>query len=76
MKFLSDRVGLETGHERTGSPPKLSFCSGFENEKYIIDRGNSSLDEMTILTMASIAKAMGGGSVQPGTEEFNFSEIP
>ena len=77
VKFLSDRVGeMKTGHERTGSGRRQSyrFAPASRMRNTFIDRGNSSLDEMIASIDHGIyCKAMGGGSVQPGTGEFNFA---
>ncbi|PID45740.1 MAG: peptidase C69 [Proteobacteria bacterium] len=75
--FLVDRVGSEkTGYARTGSGRRQSyrFAPASRMRNTFIEAGDSSFDDM----IASIDKGiyashMGGGSVQPGTGEFNFA---
>ena len=77
VNFLSDRVGeLKTGHERTGSGRRESYryAPASRMRNTFIDKGDSSLDEMIASVDRGIyCKHMGGGSVQPGTGEFNFA---
>lgn len=75
--FLVDRIGSEkTGYARTGSGRRQSYryAPASRMRNTFIEAGNSELDDM----IASIDKGiyashMGGGSVQPGTGEFNFA---
>ncbi|WP_299019703.1 TldD/PmbA family protein [uncultured Photobacterium sp.] len=75
--FMVDHMGsLKTGHARTGSGRRESYkyapTSRMRNT--FIEPGDSSLDEMISSVERGIyAKKMGGGSVQPGTGEFNFA---
>lgn len=75
--FLVDRLGAEkTGFDRTGSGRRESykFAPASRMRNTFIEPGTDSFDDM----IASIDKGiyashMGGGSVQPGTGEFNFA---
>ena len=75
--FLVDRLGSEqTGYARTGSGRRESYkyAPASRMRNTFIEPGKDSLDDM----IASIDKGiyashMGGGSVQPGTGEFNFA---
>ena len=75
--FLVDRLGSEqTGHARTASGRRESYkyAPASRMRNTFIEPGKDSLDDM----IASIDKGiyashMGGGSVQPGTGEFNFA---
>ncbi len=75
--FLADRIGAEqTGYARTGSGRRQSykFAPASRMRNTFIEPGDATTDEM----IASIDKGiyashMGGGSVQPGTGEFNFA---
>lgn len=75
--FMVDHMGsLKTGYSRTGSGRRESYkyapTSRMRNT--FIEPGDSSLDEMISSVERGIyAKKMGGGSVQPGTGEFNFA---
>ncbi len=75
--FLSDKVGeLKTGHKRTGSGRRESYryAPASRMRNTFIDKGSSSLDEMIeSIDHGIYCKHMGGGSVQPGTGEFNFA---
>ncbi|MCO4795134.1 MAG: TldD/PmbA family protein [Bacteriovoracaceae bacterium] len=75
--FLVDKVGsMKTGYERTGSGRRQNyrFAPASRMRNTFIEPGTTSLDEM-ISTIGNgiYCKKMGGGSVQPGTGEFNFS---
>lgn len=75
--FLSDRLGeLKTGHKRTGSARRQSyrFAPASRMRNTFIDKGTHSLDDL-LQSMGDglYAKSMGGGSVNPGTGEFNFA---
>lgn len=75
--FLVDRMGgQKTGYDPTGSGRRESykFAPTSRMRNTFIEAGNDSFDDM----IASIDKGiyashMGGGSVQPGTGEFNFA---
>ncbi|MNM77763.1 protease TldD [compost metagenome] len=75
--FLVDRMGaIKTGHARTGSGRRESykFAPTSRMRNTYIEPGSHSLDEMLATVEHGIyAKKMGGGSVQPGTGEFNFN---
>ena len=75
--FLVDRIGAQqTGFARSGSGRRESykFAPASRMRNTFIEPGDAKLDVM----IASIDKGiyashMGGGSVQPGTGEFNFA---
>ncbi|OAN11045.1 peptidase C69 [Photobacterium jeanii] len=75
--FMVDHMGsLKTGYAPTGSGRRESYkyapTSRMRNT--FIEAGDSSLDDMVSSVEKGIyAKKMGGGSVQPGTGEFNFA---
>lgn len=75
--FMVDHMGsLKTGYSRTGSGRRESYkyppTSRMRNT--YIEPGDSELDEMIAgIEHGIFAKKMGGGSVQPGTGEFNFA---
>ncbi len=75
--FICDKLGnLKTGHPRTGSGRRQSyrFAPASRMRNTYIDKGHSSLDEMLQSAGNGLyCKAMGGGSVNPGTGEFNFT---
>ena len=75
--FLVDKVGnLKTGHPRSGSGRKQNykFAPASRMRNTFIEPGDSSLDEMIGSVDRGIyCKKMGGGSVSPGTGEFNFA---
>jgi TldD protein len=77
VAFLSDKVGeFKTGHQRTGSGRRESYryAPASRMRNTFIDKGNSSLEEMIeSIDHGIYCKHMGGGSVQPGTGEFNFA---
>ena len=75
--FLVDKMGeIKTGYKSTGSGRKQSykFAPASRMRNTFIEPGKHTLEEM-ISTMPNgiYAKSMGGGSVNPGTGEFNFS---
>lgn len=75
--FISDKLGyIKTGHPRTGSGRRQNyrFAPASRMRNTYIDKGNSTLDDM-LQSMGDglYCAAMGGGSVNPGTGEFNFS---
>jgi len=75
--FMVDKLGaMKTGYERTGSGRRESYkyapTSRMRNT--YIEAGDSSLEEMISSVDKGIyCKKMGGGSVSPGTGEFNFA---
>lgn len=75
--FLVDKVGaLKTGHQRTGSGRRQNYryppASRMRNT--YIDKGTYSVGEMiNSIDKGIYAKSLGGGSVTPGTGEFNFA---
>ncbi|QFI55810.1 TldD/PmbA family protein [Aeromonas simiae] len=75
--FLADRMGaLKTGYPRTGSGRRESykFAPASRMRNTYIEAGPHSLEDMLATVEYGIyAKKMGGGSVQPGTGEFNFN---
>jgi TldD protein len=75
--FMCDRLGhIKTGHPRTGSGRRQSykFAPASRMRNTFIEPGKHSLEEL-LASMGDglYAKKMGGGSVNPGTGEFNFS---
>ena len=76
-QFISDKMGeLKTGHKRTGSGRRQSYkyhpASRMRNT--YIEPGKFTKEELIESMSDGIyAKSMGGGSVNPGTGEFNFS---
>lgn len=75
--FLADRLGAaQTGFECTGSGRRQSyrFAPASRMRNTFIESGETELDEMiSSIDKGIYASHMGGGSVQPGTGEFNFS---
>ena len=75
--FMVDRMGgMKTGFARTGSGRRQSykFAPTSRMRNTFIEPGDSSLDDMLAGVERGIyAKKLGGGSVQPGTGEFNFA---
>jgi TldD protein len=75
--FLVDRVGGEkTGYPRSGSGRRQNyrFAPTSRMRNTFIEAGDSNLDEMIAsIDKGIFASHMGGGSVQPGTGEFNFA---
>jgi TldD protein len=75
--FLTDRIGAQqTGYARSGSGRRESYkyAPASRMRNTFIEPGDAKMDDM----IASIDKGiyashMGGGSVQPGTGEFNFA---
>ncbi len=76
-QFLVDRVGSEqTGYARTGSGRRQNyrFAPASRMRNTFIEPGTSELDDMIgSIDRGIYAAKMGGGSVQPGTGEFNFA---
>lgn len=75
--FICDKIGnMITEHPRTGSGRKQNYryAPASRMRNTYIDKGQSTLDDMlTHMQDGIYAKAMGGGSVDPGTGEFNFA---
>lgn len=75
--FLVDRIGSEqTGFARTGSGRRESYryAPASRMRNTFIEAGNDNLDDMIASMDRGIyAARMGGGSVLPGTGEFNFA---
>lgn len=75
--FLVDRMGSEkTGYERTGSGRRQSYryAPASRMRNTFIEAGDSVIDDMiSSIDKGIYASHMGGGSVQPGTGEFNFA---
>ncbi|PWQ92701.1 TldD/PmbA family protein [Leucothrix pacifica] len=75
--FLVDRMGSEkTGYERTGSGRRQSYryAPASRMRNTFIEAGDSEIDDMiSSIDKGIYASHMGGGSVQPGTGEFNFA---
>lgn len=75
--FLADRIGAQqTGLPRTGSGRRQSykFAPASRMRNTFIEPGDASLDDMIgSIDRGLYAASMGGGSVQPGTGEFNFA---
>ncbi|MDB4068844.1 TldD/PmbA family protein [Pseudomonadales bacterium] len=75
--FLVDRIGSQqTGFARTGSGRRESYkyAPASRMRNTFIEPGNAELDDMIGSMQRGIyASHMGGGSVQPGTGEFNFA---
>src|SRR5690606_39124607 len=67
---------IKTGHPRTGSARRESYkyAPASRMRNTFIEPGNYKLEELlSSMGDGLYAKAMGGGSVNPGTGEFNFS---
>ena len=77
VNFLADRVGAaQTGLPRTGSGRRQSyqFAPASRMRNTFIEPGTASFDDMIAsIDRGVYASHMGGGSVQPGTGEFNFA---
>ena len=75
--FLVDKIGAkQTGFERTGSGRRESYkyAPASRMRNTFIEPGDVSLEEMIgSIEKGVYASHMGGGSVQPGTGEFNFA---
>ena len=75
--FLVDRLGAEqTGFERTGSGRRESYkyAPASRMRNTFIEAGDADFDDMIrSIDRGIYAAQMGGGSVQPGTGEFNFA---
>ncbi|MFT5658091.1 MAG: TldD protein [Gammaproteobacteria bacterium] len=75
--FLVDRIGAQqTGYARSGSGRRESYkyAPASRMRNTFIEPGNAGLDDMiSSIDRGIYASHMGGGSVQPGTGEFNFA---
>lgn len=75
--FLVDKVGsMKTGYDRTGSGRRQSYkyAPASRMRNTYIEAGDHSLDDiLATIDNGIYCKKMGGGSVKPGTGEFNFS---
>ena len=75
--FLADRLGAQqTGFPRTGSGRRQSyhFAPASRMRNTFIEPGETDLDDMiSSMDKGIYASHLGGGSVQPGTGEFNFA---
>jgi len=75
--FLVDRIGAQqTGYARSGSGRRESykFAPASRMRNTFIEPGDAKMDDMIASIDRGIyASHMGGGSVQPGTGEFNFA---
>ncbi len=75
--FLVDRLGhLKTGYARTGSGRRQSykFAPASRMRNTYIEAGPHSVEAMLSTVKEGLfAKVMGGGSVTPGTGDFNFA---
>ena len=75
--YLSDRIGAgQVGIPRSGSARRESykFAPVSRMRNTFISPGADSVDEMIqSIDFGLYAKKMGGGSVNPGTGEFNFA---
>jgi TldD protein len=75
--FLVDKVGaLKTGYERTGSGRRQSYryAPASRMRNTYIEAGKDSFDDMiSSIEKGIFCQSLGGGSVQPGTGEFNFA---
>lgn len=77
--FLADRMGAkQVGIERTGSGRRQNyrFAPASRMRNTFIEAGPHSFDDLIASTPYGIyCKKMGGGSVNPGTGEFNFAAL-
>ena len=75
--FLADRVGeLKTGSPRTGSGRRqdYTFAPASRMRSTFIDRDTQTpADLIGSVTHGIYARSMGGGSVNPGTGDYNFA---
>ena len=75
--FLVDRLGAQqTGFERTGSGRRqnYTFAPASRMRNTFIEPGDGKIDDMIgSIEKGLFASHMGGGSVKPGTGEFNFA---
>jgi TldD protein len=75
--YMADKMGsIKTGYERTGSGRRQSykFAPASRMTNTFITPGKSKLEDLIASVEYGIyAKKMGGGSVMPGTGNFNFA---
>ena len=75
--FLADKVGaLKTGHPRTGSGRRqdYTYAPASRMRSTFIAPGDSTPEAMISQVKHGLyARTMGGGSVTPGTGDYNFS---
>lgn len=75
--YMVDKLGgLKIGMPTTGSGRRQSykFAPTSRMRNTYIDKGNDSFEDMiSSIDFGLYAKKMGGGSVQPGTGDFNFT---
>lgn len=75
--FMADQVGaLKTGYARTGSGRRedYTFAPASRMRSTFIDNGTQTPDELIRSVSRGIyARTMGGGSVTPGTGDYNFA---
>lgn len=75
--FMCDRLGhIKTGHPMTGSGRRqdYKFAPASRMRNTFIEPGPHSLDDLlSSMGDGLYCASMGGGSVNPGTGEFNFS---
>ena len=75
--FLADRIGSkQIGHPRTGSGRRQSyaFAPASRMRNTFIEPGEDRIEDMIAsIPLGIYAACMGGGSVVPGTGEFNFA---
>jgi len=75
--YMIDKLGgIKMGMESTGSGRRQSyqFAPTSRMRNTYIAAGNDKIDDMiTSIDRGIYAKKMGGGSVQPGTGDFNFA---
>lgn len=77
VSFMVDRMGeIKTGFKRTGSGRRQSykFAPASRMRNTYIEAGPHSFDDLLASVDDGIyAKVLGGGSVTPGTGDFNFA---
>jgi TldD protein len=75
--YMVDRVGeLKTGFARTGSGRRqdYTFAPASRMRNTFIDNGSSTPEELIqSVSHGLYARSMGGGSVSPGTGDYNFA---
>ena len=75
--YMADKLGSQkTGYKMTGSSRRQNykFAPTSRMRNTYIDKGDSSLDEMIKdIDYGLFAENLGGGSVAPGTGNYNFS---
>jgi TldD protein len=75
--FMVDRLGeWQTGYRRTGSGRRqnYTFAPTSRMRNTFIDAGSDTIESMIAqVSLGLYARSMGGGSVTPGTGDYNFS---